>query len=66
MNQSEFTELKRLVEMWKMLAESTREWANKAPTDERYTIGYGYGTADAYQEAAKLLYGVIVSLSRDS
>lgn len=52
--------------MWEMLAESTRELADETPIDERYTIGYGYGTADAYQNAATQLYGVITKLSRAS
>jgi hypothetical protein len=59
--QTALFEINRLIEMWESMAKSARQMADD--NDGRtYTLGYGYGTADALENAAKQLKSLTSSL----
>ncbi len=56
--------INQLIKVWESLAASSRQMADKH--ESRYTIGYGYGSADAFESAAKTLRKFIDSLEKEN
>lgn len=63
-NKSALREINSLIEVWESLSKAAREMADSHEL-KSYTAGYGYGTADGLENAAKHLRSLIAALEKE-